>query len=204
MMKLKSKHILMIALMVVLILGIVLGNYFYQRHVKNRDREAELQMIREEMAEKIQYSGYMFFDNNFFGRPNIHNRIGVIGSISSMFLSGELEISEVVFVNSAEEAIGFDDNVFVAWPTEWSEMLLDLINKWINPEERALMQHPDSVIDVLDLGLTYPVAKEVMVEDWRAIIEIKERLDYEPGEPNLTNSDRLWRIVDREFSINRD
>ena len=111
---------------------------------------------------------------------------------------GEIEISEVVFVNSAEEAEGFAEDVFVAWPTERSDMLLELINGWLDPERTGLFQRADRVIDIDDLNVELPLTQQLLVEDWETMTEIRSRFGIEENRSS-SNILILRDIVKREI-----
>ena len=109
-----------------------------------------------------------------------------------------MKISEVVFVHSAEEAEGFPTNVLVAWPTEWSYLFLDYLNEWLDPEAIGWNQTEDLVIDISDFSVELPLTRELMVEDWETMIEIRESLrnygDTGGGVSGMLNS-RVGRII---------
>jgi len=204
--KKKNKYILSIVLVIVMITGIFVGIYLYQRHVENMEnianmeREAELEMLRrDEILDEISYAYHMFFGHNFpaYGNPNNSRDPFNTTYVHIGLHSGQLEISEVVFVHSAEEAEGFAEDVFVAWPTEWSELYLEFINGWLDPEVRGHVQHVDMVIDIDDLNIELPLTRELMVEDWELMIEIRERLGYD--RPGRSNDSKLRSFVERRI-----
>ena len=181
----KRKYLLVSVLAVVLITGV----YLYRRHIENVEREAELEMTRREMFEEISYSALLFFDNSLLHNEEIFTNLNLnlrfansTVSIGIMVAEGELPISEVVFVNSAEEAEGFGEDVLVAWPTEASDLFLGFINDWIDPDALGLGQftgRPD--LDISDLDVEFPLPRELMVEDWELMLEIIERIDEITG-----------------------
>ena len=188
--RIKYKHILIIVLVlsVVMISGVYIRIYLHSGHL---EQEEELGMIREEISDKITYSIHMLFDNNFLRRDYLLNN----GHIHGEFLVGRLEINKVVFVYSEEDAEGFSEDVLVAWPTEGSEMFLELINEWLDPEIRGMLQHVDMEIYTDDLNLELPLLREFMVDEWETMIEIRERLG---SDGSRSNDSILRNIAERE------
>ena len=186
-MKNKNRIKLILAVVLVTVMIAYVGVNLYQRHIENVEnmaRKAELEMIRQEILDGIIYSDLMFFQNSF-----IYNDWT---SDYGYTVCGEIDISEVVFVNSAEESEGFAEDVFVAWPTEGSEMFLELINGWLDPEKRGHLQSADMVIDINDLSVELPLKLELMVNDWETMEEIRSRLGRD-------GSATLRSIVERRF-----
>lgn len=171
-----------------------------RNNIENREREAELEMMNEKIRNQLFYARDMFFNHNVtlysgfistqtrtqrdpFFLSNIRDRF-LKGEEAPDWMGGPIEISEVVFVHSEAEAEGFAEDVFVAWPTEWSETLLARLNEWLDPEIISFFQPEGMVIDISDLNIELPLTLEQMVNDWEIMIEILERLDPGGGNSN--------------------
>ena len=172
----KNKRIVITVLILVMIATVGIWVYLGNRRFENEQREAELRMIESAITDRIHYARVMFFDHEFSDISNFINSGDPFrtGALAIDFSLGERQVSDVVFVNSEEEAEGFGEDVLVFWPTEWSEMLLDVINEWLDPDTRALFQG-DTVIDITDLNVELPLTWELMVTDWELMAEIWER-----------------------------
>jgi len=181
------KRILTAILVIMIIAGLYVGAQLYRSHLEGLEREeelemeseAEIEMIRQGILDRIAYSDRMFFQNSFDYNDRISDSMM---PVYWSFYHGDIDISEVVFVSSAEEVEGFAEDVFVAWPTEGSEMFLDFINGWLDPEDRGMLQHVDMVIDIDDLNIELPLPQDLMVEDWETMREIRRRLGRDGDE----------------------
>ena len=183
-----KKYILIMVLAVVMFTSIYIGVHIHRNNVENRAREAAIQMEREEMTNQLTYAMEMFFNHNFtphhtltagrtdpFLLSNILNRF-IGGEETPDWVGGPINLNEIVFVSSEEEAQGFAEDVFVAWPTEWSELFLAEINEWLDPEIIAYDQPEDMVIDLSDLNIELPLTRTSLIDDWELILEITERI----------------------------
>jgi len=116
---------------------------------------------------------------------------------------------DLVFVHSEEDAIGFPDNVIVAWPCEWiSTRHIDSLNRELRraPYEicRGLTRFPSrDIVYVEDYGLTYPITASDLADYWMNVKLLRRSLVSNirgfrvPGEESL----RMWdneRHVDNE------
>jgi len=84
------------------------------------------------------------------------------------------ERTEVVFVHTEEEAVGFPDHVKVMWPGRLTRGALVEINDIIRRDE----------VDVSEFGLTYPITIENVVDDWEKVFEL-----YDVG---FNNNQKSW------------
>jgi len=97
--------------------------------------------------------------------------------------------TELVFVLSEEDVVGFPDNVVVAWPCLRSRggiigMHLALSgNRRVSPHysTRTLADE----IDLEDFGLTYPLTFEQLVNDWENVAALISRLGIEVFHENI-------------------
>lgn len=191
-MKNKIKYILTVVLILLVGIGVYKGVNLYTEHIETLEREAELELIRNEIRDRIRYANWMFFQNNFL-YYDMHDDFFSTMDIYDSFFGGRVNISEVIFVHSAEEAEGFAEDVFVAWPTEGSEMFLELINDWLDPEVIGMLQHIDNTrITIDDLNVELPLKQELMVKDWEMMNEIMGRLSNENSITGI-NADRSLR-----------
>ena len=197
-----KKYILIVVLAFVVFTGVYIGIHIHRNNVENRAREAAIQMEREEMRTQLNYALRMFFNHNFTphytftasaGNPfllsNIRDRF-VGGEETPDWVGGPINLNEIVFVSSEEEAQGFAEDVFVAWPTEWSELFLELINDWLDPNSEEWSQSEDRAIDISDLNIELPLTRTSLVDDWELILEITERI-------NVGNMQRIRSRAER-------
>ena len=197
-----KKYILIIVLAVVMFTSIYIGVHIHRNNVENRAREAAIQMEREEMTNQLTYAMEMFFNHNFTPHHTLiaeHTDPFLLSNILNRFIGGEetpdwvggpINLNEIVFVSSEEEAQGFAEDVFVAWPTEWSELFLELINDWLDPNSEEWSQSEDRAIDISDLNIELPLTRTSLVDDWELILEITERI-------NIGNMQRIRSRAER-------
>ena len=197
----RIRRISAVVLVIVMIAGMSGRIHLYRRHIENTAREVELEMMQAEIRNRIRYSEDMLFQNNFSydGTPGDLNVYQTASSVFFRLDMGDIEINEVVFVNSAEEAEGFAEDVFVAWPTEWSDMYLELINGWLDPESRGRLQPADMVIDIDDLDIELPLTRDLMVEDWELMTRIRSKLSTENSIANRDADTVLRNAVERRI-----
>jgi len=94
--------------------------------------------------------------------------------------------TDLVFVHSEEESIGFPDYVVVAWPREreFSQGIVNGLHWAVNRDAGELYARPDLLdnrrfaVTLEEFGLTYPITVEDLVDNWEKI-------------------DALWHVLDR-------
>jgi len=97
-------------------------------------------------------------------------------------------IIDLILVHSEDEAVGFPDNVIVAWPrTDGDNMAQGMINgiHWaISRNERELMQRSPRSMDTRihamsleDFGLSYPLTVADLVDNWEKVNVLWHTLD---------------------------
>jgi len=82
---------------------------------------------------------------------------------------------ELVFVHSEEEAVGFPDNVIVAWP--WAlnvDSLINMLHSFVNKSIEDLIRPHGSVprrdvITFEEFGLSYPLTIADLTNNWEKI-----------------------------------
>jgi len=77
--------------------------------------------------------------------------------------SGTHRFTDVAFVHSSEEALGVADGVIALWPTDDSLIAVEYFNSIIN-------RYPVIVFE--DLGLSYPVTIEDVVDRWECVLAL--------------------------------
>ena len=174
--RINHKWILKVILFVMLVISGFLGFQVYRNHMAEIERVAEFRRNQEEVFNRLVYGHQMIFDHNFPQPFEQRDDSTIFADALWRFGRGDMKISEVVFVHSAEEAEGFPTNVLVAWPTEWSYLFLDYLNEWLDPEAIGWNQPEDLVLDISDFGVELPLTREFIVEDWEMMREIRERL----------------------------
>ena len=142
--------------MVVVILCIVitsLASVFIINTINNNEREREeMRVRRREMSEQLFYAYDMFFQS-VVASENLHITALTVAT-------GEVELSDVVFVHSEAESGGFPDDVVVAWPSEDTVLFLEFLNDW------------GMVLTVLEAhNITLPLTLEDLVDNWEMIRE---------------------------------
>ena len=107
-------------LAIICIIGIIVlvgGAAFTFLHIsERRNAEIESHCASVEIFQRLHVAHWLDFEADFDEEntpAHMHDFIG----ISAHFFQGHIEISEVVFVHSQEEAAGFQDNVFAVWPS---------------------------------------------------------------------------------------
>ena len=96
--------------------------------------------------------------------------------------------TELVFVHSEEEALGFPDNVIVAWPQEGTvQGIIDGLN-W---------QTYRAEIDLAEFGLIYPIAITNLLDDWEAIRALTDDTRFTLSTRDIVNcaimhGDEAW------------
>ena len=75
--------------------------------------------------------------------------------------------TDLVFVHSEEEAVGFPDSTVVAWPLRLDD--IDVAQGIINTLHIQVLRND---IDLAQFGLTYPLIVENLVDDWVAIADL--------------------------------
>ena len=197
--RINRKWILKVILFVMLVISGFLGFQIYRNHMAELERVAEFRRNREEISNRLEYGFQMIFDHNFphFFEPR--NSDHIFTNTIFRFQIGDIKISEVVFVHSAEEAEGFPTNVLVAWPTEWSYLFLEYLNEWLDPEATGWNQPEDLLLDISDFGVELPLTRQFIVEDWETMHEIILRLrnygDFVGGVSGMLQdrvSDIIW------------
>ena len=190
----KNKRIVITVLIFVMIATVGIWVYLGNRRFENEQREAELRMIESATISRINFAEDMFFGHKFSDISSLRTSDDPFNTRFLMieFSQGQREINEIVAVNSEEDAGGFAEDVLVFWPTEWSEMLLDVINEWLDPATRALFQD-DTVIDIADLSVELPLTRDLMVADWELMAEIWGRF-------SRTNQRSVRRIIETRIN----
>jgi len=82
-------------------------------------------------------------------------------SISSVREDWREIFTDLVLVHSEDEAIGFREDVIVAWPSDRTYLIVDAFNREIRLSEGEL--DPES------FGLTYPITVEDTVNYWQQV-----------------------------------
>ena len=132
--------------------------YLSQKEESSTQAEDDLRQKEVFWKEKEVLSRYdkaifaasvMRFDNNF-----------ALPSLAWAHLVGNGV--EVVLVHSEEEAVGYPDDVIVAWPSVWSQGMLEEMNQYVQDDDIRLKSLEDGV-------LTYPVTIENLVDNWRNV-----------------------------------
>jgi len=119
-----------------------------------------------------------------------------IGRIRSDFLMPtsihfDPSLTELVFVHSEAEAVGFPDNVIVAWPriVGWpgmedfnhSQQIVDAIHFVLDPVNERHIDIRDGrprreVFTLEDFGLSYPLTVADLVDNWEKVNELMHAL----------------------------
>ena len=97
--------------------------------------------------------------------------------------------TDVVFVHTEEEGQGFPENVIVAWPcpTEATEFQIDLMHRNVNLTEAELNRHrnPRSVVTLEEFGLSYPLTRADLVDNWEKVMALRIALRMFHPAPEL-------------------
>ena len=104
--------------------------------------------------------------------------------------------TELVFIHSEAEAIGFSDNVILAWPrmgeNYFSKGLIAGMHWQINPDNEAHLRYSGQMRDIItleDFGLFYPLTVSDLVYNWRNVYALWRQLDY------YDHSNIIWAAV---------
>ena len=131
------------------------------------------QIHENEIMQSLALAESMFFDTNF---PNpLEWSLGCKFMDVRHAITQGLKLSEVVFVNSEEEAVGFPNDVLVAWPTEWTDLFLEDLNEWVDPSIIAYSQHNYFGVDFSDLNLELPLTRSFLIDNREVLDEIWNR-----------------------------
>ena len=128
--------------------------------------ENEVNITRE----KIFYAVDMYFTWQIVidGETTVitmkESRVPVLDQILPVGVNPQY--TDLVFVHSEEEAVGFPDSTIVAWPLRLED--LDVAQGLINGFHFVALLGD---IDFEDFGLSYPLRIENLVDDWEAINE---------------------------------
>jgi len=102
----------------------------------------------------------------------------------------DASFTELVFVHNQEEAIGFSDNVVIAWPSETMNVqrAIDRINVFAARTEERLKELREGrhFFNIEDFGLTYPITIADLINNWEGVLSVwrafseNERMDIRP------------------------
>jgi len=147
----------------IIFVAIILAGVLTISTINNNQRESEeLAVRREGLSDQLFYARDMFFDSNMPGDFRLDfNWAGMNVRGGNVLAFMDQEVSDVVFVHSEAEAVGFSADVIVGWPSEYSAMLLERLNENTNL---------DVIIEGLDI--TLPLTLEDMVDNWEIMNEI--------------------------------
>ena len=117
---------------------------------ERRNTEMEAHRVRVEIFQRLHLAHWLDFEADFDKEntpAHMHDFIG----ISAHFYQGHIEISEVVFVHSPEEAVGFSDNAFVVWPSNGTTEALREQNRrsGTNLTLEAVLAYPNNAFHQL-------------------------------------------------------
>ena len=94
-------------------------------------------------------------------------------TIGETFFNKELGYTECVFVLSEEDAKGYADNVFVCWPSEGTDVIIDRINR---QNEINRLSNKEEV-DFTQFSLENPITVSDVVEKWESVRELLYAFD---------------------------
>ena len=161
----KRKLILLAITCFILLLGISL--WYWIRIQQNREREMELRS-------KAMYATSMDFR---YGDSLISWGNVIAEFESNRHNPDEVQYTEIVFVHSPEEAVGFGEYVLVAWPSENFYLTPD--SRWpIGTQARIddlnyAILHSYPYVDLRDFGLPEnEITINDVVENWEIVHEI--------------------------------
>ena len=173
----RNKVIIGVSLCVIISLVIIL----ILNTINNNEREREeLRVRRIEMSEQLFYARDMFFDNNM---SIDFNWLGVTVGRGEAITPELQEISDVVFVHSEAEAVGFPDDVVVGWQSEYSELFLEWLANSL------------AIREIEELDITLPLTLETLVDSWEIL------------NGAWRNSDRFFssrRLFNHQRGVNED
>jgi hypothetical protein len=98
---------------------------------------------------KAYFSHFMWFHTTYDGP----------GLLSSAYLKGD--VSDIEFVYSEDENVGFEEGVVVAWPSDETVLVLGNLNRYTKRHE----------VDLTEYSLTYPITMEDVVERWELVYD---------------------------------
>jgi len=158
------KKVLIISILLVILTIFGLASYAIIRH-------NEMEVARMEERARLRRRKLSYADLVVFFEPFGH------------FIQDHQ--TEVVFVHTEEEAVGFPDHVMVMWPGRLTRGALVEINDIIRRDE----------VDVTEFGLTYPITIENLVDDWEKVRDL-----YSVG---FNNNQKRW-VMDMAGQHARD
>ena len=122
----RKKSIIALVIAFVLFIGLF-GGLFIHPNIQERRGNAEMEENnrRFEISRQLHYADRMFFEVDLAKAHSAN--VYRLDHIQALFISDRLDIAGVVFVHSAEENVGFPDDVLVAWPTYMSERLAEVL-----------------------------------------------------------------------------
>jgi len=182
--KSKITIVVIISIIIITFISVSVINIISQREI---ERE-ELSMRRIELSDQLFYARDMFFESNMPGDlSSDFNWAGINVRGGNVLAFMDQEVSDVVFVHSEAEAIGFADDVIVGWPSEYSKMFLERLNGNANINAAG---------EGIDINL--PLTPEDMVDNWELVNEVWTRFDSSVGRV-LRNSISNERIMEQDI-----
>ena len=160
---------------IVLILATVLGFTAYNT-IKEEQRmlQEEQRMLQEQerqhgriLRDKVRFAGRMHFEFRIVVNEEVDNTYDL--ALERAFL--EPSENDIVFVHNEADAMGFPDNVIVAWPGEYTPGVIPGFHWAVNQEERDLVRfhRGRGVVSFEDFGLTYPLTITDLVDNWEQV-----------------------------------
>lgn len=109
------------------------------------------------MQDMIDYMVEFHFDNNIIWHTTSRLDTWLGNSLPEGYTS-------IVFVHSEAEAVGFPDDVVIAWPSKASFRIYQTMIR--------------SDTDLEEFGINLPLKAESLVDDWRKIWTLAESLEF--------------------------
>ena len=114
----RKKSIIALVIAFVLFIGLF-GGLFIHPNIQERRENAEMEENNRRfetfqllhLVERLEFDSVISETYHF---RNLHS----VTHLKVLFGDDRIEISEVVLVHSAEENVGFSEDVFVAWPSD--------------------------------------------------------------------------------------
>jgi len=169
----------LIIFFVIVLLGLSVIVTVHNDNVEEKDG-----VIMEFPWNKFRYAD----DVGFVSIAEYDSTVSWVGGWLPVFIPDTVafdpNITDMVLVHSKEEAEGFPDNVFVAWPKneEFAQNTIDWIH-WAVNRSHAELNSPrregrrSTELTLEEFGLEYPLTITDLVENWEKVDALLNRFD---------------------------
>ena len=155
----RNEGILVLCVLAILAV-IISGVLIHRAHVRAMERQEILQI--SEWWNKVTFAEMMQFNMLLDGN------VETAGNTHVFDENGNRRFIDFVLVHSAEEAAWFEDDIFVAWPSETTEQILLDLNEQLD-------EHILSGDTILPETVSYPITMRDLVDHWKDVLDLGMR-----------------------------